>query len=291
MITLSDLSELSLRSSNIELTVLPAYGARLHRLRVFGHDLLRTPADPRDHERDPFFWGAFVMAPWCNRLATGPIEICGRTVDLRPNFADGTAIHGQVYARRWQSDGDGQLRIEGGGDGWPWRYAASLGIVVDDHHLRLEQTLTNLSDVPMPGGLGVHPWFIGHLRVAIHGALVYPSNHASDPEPIAAQGELDLRLPTEMASGVDATWPQVSDPAVDLWWPVPRLHCVMRVLSATPHIVAANPGNRAAIAIEPETHAPQGLRRLIAGSPGALTVLGAGEVLRLTSVLEFERSA
>jgi galactose mutarotase-like enzyme len=143
----------------------------------------------------------------------------------------------------------------------------------------------------MPGGLGIHPWFVGHPRMAIHGALVYPSNQQSDPAPIAVQGQLDLRQPTEMAVGVDATWPQVSDPAVDLWWPDAGLHCVMRVLSATPHIVAANPGNRAAIAVEPETHAPQGLRRLVAGSPGAMTLLGAGELLRLTTVLEFERSA
>lgn len=281
--------ELKFRSSNIELTVLPAVGARLHRLRVFGHDLLRTPADPREHESDPFFWGAFVMAPWCNRLAPGPTEICGRVVDLRSNFADGTAIHGQVYASPWEVAESGQLRTQGGDDGWPWRYATTLGIAIDDHQVRLEQTLTNLSDEPMPGGLGIHPWFVGHLRMAIHSGLVYPSNNPSAPEPIEVQRELDLRQPTEMAVGVDATWSQVSDPAVDLWWPDAGLHCLMRALSATPHIVAANPGNRAAIAVEPETHAPQGLRRLLDGSPGALTLLGSGEVLRLTSVLEFER--
>jgi aldose 1-epimerase len=283
--------EISFRSSDIELTVLPGYGARLHRLRVFGHDLLRTPADPREHERDPFFWGAFVMAPWCNRLTTGPMEIGGRVVDLRSSFADGTAIHGHVYATPWQADARGHFRTEGGDDGWPWRYATSLDVAVDDHAVRLEQTLTNLSDGPMPGGLGIHPWFVGHVRIAIHADLVYPSNHPSDPEPRAVEGELDLRRPTEMAVGVDATWPQVSDPAVDLWWPEAGLHCVMRVLSVTPHVVAANPGNRAAIAVEPETHAPQGLRRLVDGSPGALTLLAPGEDLRLTSVLEFERSA
>lgn len=46
--------------------LLPDVGARLHRLRVFGQDLLRTPAEPAEHLRDPFRWGAYVMAPWCN---------------------------------------------------------------------------------------------------------------------------------------------------------------------------------------------------------------------------------
>ena len=283
--------ELTVSSSAIELTVLPEYGDRLHRLRVFGHDLLRTPSDPREHARDPFFWGAFVMAPWCNRLTPGPFDIGGQMVNLQSNFTDGTAIHGQVYATPWETTETGAFRTEGGGDGWPWRYGSTLKVVLDDQQLRLEQTLTNLSDEPMPGGLGIHPWFVGRFRMAIHSGLVYPSNEHSDPEPIPATGELDLRQPTEMAVGVDATWPQVADPAVDLWWPDAGVHCVMRVLSATPHIVAANPGNRAAIAVEPETHAPQGLRRLVAGSPGAMTLLAGGETLRLTSVLEFERSA
>jgi aldose 1-epimerase len=282
--------ELSFRTSDIEITVLPAYGARLHRLRVFGHDLLRTPADLREHERDPFFWGAYIMAPWCNRLATGRFEVSGRMVDLPANFADGTAIHGQVYARPWQQVGDRELRVEGGGEGWPWRYATALKVGLDDHHVRLEQTLTNLSDGPMPGGLGIHPWCAGRLVMAIHSALVYPSNLDGPSVPVPVSDELDLRRPTEMAVGVDATWPQVGHPAVDLWWPDARLHCAVHVEAETPHIVAANPGNRGAIAIEPETNAPQGLRRLLDGSPGALKLLASGEVLRLTSVLEFERT-
>jgi hypothetical protein len=60
---------------------------------------------------DPFFWGAYVMAPWCNRVVPEPIEVGGRTVALGPNFRDGTAIHGQVYASPWTVDGDGRYTI------------------------------------------------------------------------------------------------------------------------------------------------------------------------------------
>ena len=56
----------------------PAMGAALHRLRVFGHDLLRTPDDPADHDRDdPFFWGA---------LSHGAVEQPDRPRD-RPDVA------------------------------------------------------------------------------------------------------------------------------------------------------------------------------------------------------------
>ena len=41
----------------IEVELLPDVGARMHRLRVFGHDLLRTPDDASAYVRDPFRWG------------------------------------------------------------------------------------------------------------------------------------------------------------------------------------------------------------------------------------------
>jgi aldose 1-epimerase len=163
-------------------------------------------------------------------------------------------------------------------------------VEVGDDEVRLGQTLTNLSDGAMPGGIGVHPWFAGRVKLAIHSAQVYASNTASSAEPIGVSGALDLREPTEMEVGVDATWPLVSDPAVDMWWPDAGIHATLGVHNTTPHIVAANPGNRAAIAVEPETNAPQGLRRLLAGSPGALELLDPGAVLSLTSVIRFERS-
>ena len=78
--------ELELRSDRLEVVLLPELGARIHRIRAFGHDLLRTPPDPRDHAADPFFWGAYPMAPWCNRAPAGPhddrrsaMRGCGRT--------------------------------------------------------------------------------------------------------------------------------------------------------------------------------------------------------------------
>lgn len=115
----------------IQVELLPAVGARFHRLRVFGHDLLRTPEDPAEHVRDPFFWGAYAMAPWCNRIAVAAQEVDGQLVDLAANFPDGSAIHGQVYAIPWQVHADGTLSVDSGGSGWPWSYQATLGVTIE----------------------------------------------------------------------------------------------------------------------------------------------------------------
>ncbi len=276
-------------SSEIEVVVLPDLGARLHRLTVHGQQLLRSPDDLARYADDTFYWGAFQMAPWCNRITARRSTVSGRQVDLPTNFEDGSAIHGQVYARPWQQVSDMEFRIEYGGDGWPWQYAALMRVHVIGDTLTLEQSVTNLSDAAMPAGIGIHPWFAGRPDVAIHADSVYPSNTASEAQPLPVSGDLDLRRRAAMAVGVDATWPQVGDPAVELWWPDLRLHAKMRALTGTPHIVAANPGTFDAIAVETETHAPRGLGRLTTGDPGALTLLDPGATLSLTTVLEFDQ--
>jgi aldose 1-epimerase len=272
----------------IEAVVLPEAGARLHRLRAFGHDLLRTPDDPAQHLAEPFWWGCYVMAPWCNRLEAGPISFGARRIDLAPNFLDGSAIHGQVYAWLWEVSDDGSLEVRGGGGEWPWPYQVSQRLTVSGAELRLDLALTNLGDDAMPGGVGLHPWFRKPVQLAIRGRSVFSDNlnTAAEPEPVT--GRFDRRGIGEVANGIDATWADLSDPAVELLWPG-RLRAMMRVEARQAFVVAASPADLDAIAVELQTHAPQGLRRLFNGEPGALALLQPGETLPLTVRLQFER--
>jgi aldose 1-epimerase len=284
-------NELVFSDGTVEAVILPEVGARLHRLRAFGHDLLRTPDDPGEHLRDPFFWGAYVMAPWCNRIGAGPVLVGTRKIALGSNFPDGTAIHGQVYARPWEVQPDGSLLVRGGGDGWPWTYEVGLRVEVVDRSVRLELTLVNRSEDAMPAGLGIHPWFRRPLLVAIRGDATYPSNTATEPpaEPEPVRGPFDLREVGVMSPDLDATWAALAEPPVELVWPEVAVRATMRFAAPTRYVVAASPSHLDAIAIEPETHAPQGLRRMLAGEPGGLTMLGPGERLVLGVELAFER--
>lgn len=275
----------------IELEILPLIGARLHRLRVFGHDLLRTPDDATEHGRDGFSWGGYVMAPWCNRISAAATRVGEATVVVPPNFPDRTAIHGQVHSAPWSLREDGSLSVRGGGDGWPWPYEAAMRLTIADRRLTIEQSLTNLSDATMPAGLGLHPWFRGPLDVRIDAARVLPSNTDPDARIQAVAGPYDLRTARPMPDDLDAAWPEPGDPAVLLRWPALGIEGSVRVRSdAGVWIVAASPWGRGAVAIEPQTHAPQGLRRFLRGEPGGLHPLAPGKALRLTIELEFARS-
>ena len=279
---------LVIENDSIRVELLPRVGGRLHRLRVFGLDLLRTPDDPAEHARDPFRWGAYVMAPWCNRMAAVPTEVNGQTVSVPSNFPDGTAIHGQVYDAPWAVESDGSLSVTGGGDGWPWPYRCSLRISVSDAVLTVDQSLTNRSHATMPGGLGLHPWFRRPIGLRINADAVLPSNIDPDASVEAASGPWDLRAMRPVPDDLDATWLAPGDPAAELAWPQIGVSAVMRVTStAGVCIVVASPSSLDGVAIEPQTHAPQGLRRFLRGEPGGLHAIEPGGALRLTTELTF----
>jgi aldose 1-epimerase len=283
---------LTVADGPIEVELLPAVGARLHRLRVFGQDLLRTPDDAAEHVRDPLRWGAYVMAPWCNRIAAVPTEVGGRTVSLPSNFVDGSAIHGQVFAARWEVAADGSLGVTAGGDGWPWPYRCWLRLSISGAVLRVDQSLTNLSEGPMPAGLGLHPWFRRPLELRIDADSVVRSNLEPDAAVTAASGGWDLRAMQAVPDDLDATWLAPGDPAVVLHWPELGVIGTMRMHSTAESCIAvASPVALDAVAIESETHAPQGLRRLLSGEPGAMHLIEPGQVLGLTTEIAFDRRA
>ena len=271
---------------SIEVEVLPAVGARLHRLRAFGRDLLRTPDDPQRHVDDAWFWGSYPMAPWCNRVAAGAMDVAGRSIDLPVTCPDGTAIHGQVSRRAWEDHGDGTFQIAGGADGWPWTYTVEQRIAIASDQLELDLRLTNQADTPMPAGIGFHPWFRKPVRVAIAASHVHPSNVATEPDPIPVSGAFDLRRLGPMADDLDGAWADVADPPVVLEWP--GIRATMRVVAPTRFIVAASPGGIDAVAVEPQTHAPDGIRRLLNGEPGGLALIAPGASLALGVRLAFE---
>jgi aldose 1-epimerase len=287
---MSKIAQETFKSDDLELVVLPEIGARWHRLRAFGKDVLRTPKDLNEHVRDTFFWGAYPMAPWAGRVDATSLDVANRRVTFEPNFPDGTAIHGQVYAQPWALEEEGFFRITAGGDGWPWPYAVTMSVDLQDAVMRVDYEVTNLSDAPMPAGVGVHPWWLKPLDVAIHASGVLTPNWTTPAEPEPVQGEFDLRRLRPMPSDVDATWVDVTQPPVELAWPSLGVKATLRAEAPAVYIVAASPNHLDAVALEAQTNAPQAIRRLLNGERGAPVLLEPRDVLRLGLELTFERA-
>ena len=262
----------------LSLEVAPSVGARVHRLEAFGHDLLRTPPSPQQHRTDPFFWGGYIMAPWCNRAPAGPFELAGRTVDLVPNFPDGTAIHGLVHDRPWVRVDDGAWRVDVPAGRWPWRHAVRVAYAVDGPRAVIDLTVENRDDEPMPAGVGWHSWFRAPVEVMIPAAAVFASNVDSAATPVPVTGPFDRRRQGSPAIGLDATWTDLDGGPVVLSWPGAGVSMTMALSDAVGFVVVAAPADVDAVAVEPQTHGPDGLRRLVGGERERADVGRAWEV-------------
>ena len=89
---------------------------------------------------------------------------------------------------------------------------------------------------------------------------------------------------------IDSTWTDLGDPALDLAWADQEVAMTMSTGLPDAVLVAANPVERRATAVEIQTHAPDGLRRLLGGEPYGMRLLDPGDTLSLGLTLSFRRN-
>lgn len=288
----ADLVVVGGRGDDVRAEVLPAVGARLHRVTAFGHDVLRTPVGLDDHRRTPHAWGAFPMVPWCNRVPDGRIVFGDEVVEVPTDQVDDgrpSAIHGLAADRPWRQAGEGAFEIVGGGE-LPWRWSARQEVAVAGAALRWTMAVRNDGDRPLPAGGGLHPWFVasGNLVIRVAADLVYPRTGpipSGDPQPVS--GPTDLRREGPPPWGLDDVFTGVGSPAAELVWRDRGLRAVLEVGGAVSHVTVAAFEEVAAVAVEPQSHATDGFRRLRDGEPGGVAVVEPGEALTVTATLRF----
>ena len=106
----------------------------------------------------------FPLVPYCNRIRDGVFHFRGREVRLAPNMAgDPSPLHGQGWLGPWQVEratgNEAELLFQFETGEWPWRYESRQLFTLDRGGLSLTISCRNLSDEPMPCGLGQHPYF------------------------------------------------------------------------------------------------------------------------------------
>jgi aldose 1-epimerase len=263
----------------------PALGGRIASVRWRGAELLRTAPSPEQARREPFFWSGFPMAPWCNRVPRARLATADGELALPVTWEDGSALHGEVFERPWHVRDGAHLSIDGGGFGFPWRYRVEAEVSMEEDSLRYELTLINHDEQPMPAGLGWHPWFAadaGTLELHIPFALAYDQDEGylpvGPPRPLGAD-DVATREWAAPAWGTHALYTAPREHVVGMRWPRRDVRAELSFAAAADHLLvfALEPAD--AIAIEPQTHAPDGHRRTLAGEPGGIATLAPSERL------------
>lgn len=253
-------------------------------LSVAATDLLRSA--PEDGA-DPPNSGCFPLLPYANRIADGRFVFAGEQYRLPPNFGDHPhSLHGLGWQRRWDvethRDDEALLAHRHHGDcNWPWPYRATQHIRLFPDRIVLTLMLTNNGTIPMPAGLGFHPYFPldDATRLSFEAEAVWLADDTLLPvsrAPADALGDWsDLRVVqgTTLLDNCYAGW---SGAAAIEQGPI-RLSLTS---GGADWLHVYRPPNETYFCVEPVTHMPDALNR-----DAPMAILAPGEGAALTMAL------
>lgn len=156
---------LTLSSTALELQLSPSIGGAISRLSYVGEGgprpILREGHSPLQNVLEA---ASFPLVPFVNRVRGGSFTFRGRTISMAPNMpGDPSPLHGQGWLNPWTVEGSDRglavLSYHHESGEWPWAYEARQEFRLDGAVLDLALTCRNISDNPMPCGLGQHPYF------------------------------------------------------------------------------------------------------------------------------------
>jgi aldose 1-epimerase len=153
--------DIVLQRGDYALALRPQVGGSVARFTWRGKDVFRPSADGATAPTD---MAMFPIAPYVNRIAHGRFEAGGDPVRLDLNFgAHPHALHGHAWQSPWavtaREGARAHLRFAYAPSDWPWPYVCRQDILVTEQGAEFTLSLENLSDEPMPAGVGFHPYF------------------------------------------------------------------------------------------------------------------------------------
>ena len=119
-----------------------------------------------------FKTGYFPLVPYSNRIGHGQFEFYGAETVLQPNRKEEIyPLHGIGWLRAWSVDNVTENSMSlclnhVAEDGvWPWSMNARQTIEILGDTLKFTLNAKNLSNTPMPIGLGFHPYFANYEHI------------------------------------------------------------------------------------------------------------------------------
>jgi aldose 1-epimerase len=274
-----------LRAGDAEALILPGQGAAFARLTDRGRDLLVPIPDGGDPNAGPH--GAFLMAPWTNRLDGGRIVVAGvehRMPMNRP--ADGTAIHGFLRDLPWRREAVGadsaDLRCDFARA--PFAGGARLAVRLRPGALELALELRNTAGAATPMGFGWHPWFPrpAGTRLSVAARTVFGRDARALP--VAPRPSAGLNGGDAVLLGLDthfAGW----DGQAAITWPDGSRLAMQAEGAWMGNLQVYAPRGGTTLCVEPVSHAPDAPNRPAAAAHGAMRLLAPGEAMGGTLTL------
>lgn len=156
---------LRLEHQGLSLGLLPEAGGAIVWFAVRGVDVLRR-GDPAAVARDPTAAACFPLVPYSGPIAGGGFRFAGIEHRLERNHPhEPEPIHGEGWLARWElvqrGPAEATLRYRHAPTtgAFPFAYLAEQHFAIDGGGLTVGLSVTNVGDLPMPAGIGLHPYF------------------------------------------------------------------------------------------------------------------------------------
>jgi aldose 1-epimerase len=259
------MSLLSLRAGRLALDLAPECGGSIARFAVDGKgDILRPATVEALVSGKGNDTACYPLVPFSNRIADGRLTFDGETFKLAANWpGQRHPMHGDGWSRSWEvahSDArSAELTYEHDGLlGWPFRYRARQSFRLDESRLVVSISLENLERRTVPGGLGLHPFFVRNADsdltcrtagVWLADAEVIPTEHV--PVPASWDFAEPRRVEEVVLDNCFDGW----DGQATMRWPSRKLAVDLSASETFRHLVIFTPPQRPFFCVEPVSHA------------------------------------
>ena len=281
-----------LTSPSLLLEIEPAWGGGLVRFDWIANGAAaplmrtfeRTAATSSSETPDPNRLACYPLIPWSGRVSGGGFSIDGHRIDLPLNRAEEAwPIHGSGWQRTWQvaeaSACAASLTLEETVTAG-YCYQAVQRYALDDNTLVVTLSATNTGAIPMPFGLGLHPFFPRNAGAYLHA----PAKGVWRKDERTSMPVERVAVPAAWDFGRDATLPDGLDNFFDGWDGRAAIHWPQRGLrldidaDADRYIVYV-PAQRDFFCFEPVDHAVNAVNLPGGAAANGMTVLAPGETV------------
>lgn len=287
-------TSISLAAGPLELTLNPSVGGSVSAFEwVTETQRLPILHSGKDHGPAPLDMACFPLVPFVNRIRGGGFDFRGKTIRIAPNLVgDRSPLHGQGWLAPWSVESstgrEAVLSFRHDAGEWPWDYESQQTLRLDERGLSYQVGCRNMSEEPMPCGLGIHPYFPCGPETRLDTEVTHSWTIDDDVLPIEkvpAEGRYSLRDRLVCGQELDhgfSGWggrARISDPS----WPF-----VTEFSAPTARFFQLySPKGGGFVAAEPVTHANTAMNAPEADWPElGFEVLESGAEMRLDVRIE-----
>ena len=255
-----------LENEFIEVGIYPECGASLVYFRTKADnafDIMRPASQTSIAKKDVLGMSMFPMIPYPFRIKGGEFTYWGikRLVpQTHPNFTD--PIHGDGWRCPWDVEKQDATSVcltlkhnKETDKGYPFSYEAKIVYRLNENSLEVEMSLTNKGLLPMPCGLGLHPYFNKTPNVTLDFGTKNVWHHENDPidRPYKTPSDWSFKEGKELGDMIFDTCFGGFDNSATITWPKFGMSVTMNTDENFSHVTLYAPFRKNFFCLEPTT--------------------------------------